>query len=125
MNEPLEVPDHSHARFGVLGGAVGALIAIISGVVCQLWLAQSSINSFILMYLWPWFLGFAYTAGEGGFSVRFFEALLFTAFLNFALYWLIFGLIWCGLHWNWIFFVIVGAPVVYYWCFVTRVVFHI
>jgi len=48
-------------------------------------------------------------------SSLFIEAFLFSIFLNFVTYWVISGVLWCGLNWHHLFLIVAVAPVLYYW----------
>lgn len=65
MSGSVDVPDHSHARFAVKGGAIGASIAFILGLVSKFILPKEMLGDAfdVFMYVWPWFMGFAFTGG--------------------------------------------------------------
>lgn len=118
MNGPVDVPDHSHARFAVRGGTVGALVAFVLGLIAKFLLPEGMLDRAfdVFMYVWPWYMGFAFTGGDApASSSLFIGSFLFSVFLNFVTYWVISGVIWCGLNWHRLFLIVAVVPVLYYW----------
>lgn len=118
MSDFIDVPDHSHARFAVIAGAIGASIAFTLGLFAKFLLPAYMLVGIykIYMYVWPWFMGFAFTGGDApALSSQFIGAFSFTIFLNFVTYWIIGGVVWCGLNWHRLFLIVAIAPVLWYW----------
>lgn len=118
MSASIDIPDCSHARFAVIGGMVGASIAFILGLISKFLLPFYMLDTIfdIYMYVWPWFMGFSFTgAGEPALSFLFIGAFSFSVFMNFVTYWVIAGVVWCGLNWHRLFLLVAAAPVLWYW----------
>ena len=118
MIDPLDIPRYSYARFAAIGGLIGALIATIAGMISKfvdLDPIRYEANK-VILHVWPWFYGFAFTGSDyPPLTLDFIGPFAFTIFLNFLIYWILAGIIWCGIHWHKVFFVIAAAPVAYYW----------